>query len=431
MSLNVKVTSFTWAAADAAGSTYDVTLGFQPAFAIVWAVGLAGTTDTVARDAVRPNIGLVKDGSSRACILYGSNDAAGSAIYLLAHGTTSVQMQASPTAIVSRLDVDAKANWPSDGIRFVVDTQGSLDRRLSVLAIGGSDITDVAIGNFQEPGATGNQTIAHGLGATPTGVLFASCGAASAPEAFANTGAMCFSFGAFDGTSSWVSTTFGDDAATTMNNCSYAKTGEVIALGAEGITTNARASGVSLDATNITINWAERAATRYVHYIAWVGGRFTATSTTTATNTTQFSGPTVGYIPLAALFTSACRAASTADTPTDHSQLSIGFATGASERVAQAILDEDAVGTSEVTYALETDAVYANISTASAIQGLMDVVDMTVDPMQLVMDDADPSASFVGMGVWGASSYETGAGTATLTGQGASCGLGIRMPDEP
>jgi hypothetical protein len=84
-------------------------------------------------------------------------------------------------------------------------------------------------------------------------------------------------------------------------------------------------------------------------------------------------------------------------------QLSVGMATSASERVAQAMLHEDAVGTAEVSTALRTDAVYANISTATAIQALMDVTDMTVDPMQLVMDDADPAASLVMMAVWGSS----------------------------
>lgn len=405
MSLSVKVSSFSWLAADAATTTYDVTLGFQPAFAIVWMSGIPGTTDAVTRGAIRQAIGFIKDGTTRAGVLYGSADASAAAAYGVAHGTTSVLLTSSTSSatINGRLDVDAKANWPADGIRFVVDTQGTNDRRVSILAVGGSDITGVTVGSFQEAAATGNQTIAHGLGTTPTGVLFASCGLGTAPESAANTGAMCFSLGAFDGTNSWATTLFGNDQAASMQTVSYAKTGEVLAMGVEGITTDARATGVSLDGTNITINWTERAGSRYVIYLAWVGGLFKATSTTTATNTTQFSGPTLGYVPKAALFASACRAASTADTPTPHSQLSLGAATSASERVAQAVLDEDGPADAEVTFALETDAVYANISTASAIQGLMDVVDMTVDPMQLVMDDADPSASFVGVAAWGTS----------------------------
>lgn len=425
MALSVKVASFTWLATDVATTTYDVTLGFQPAFAILFGTGVSGSTDVVGRATAGLRLGLIKDGTSRANVVYASADAAGTAAIAHAHATDSVAMSVSTSgagSIGGRLDVDAKANWPADGIRFIVDSQTAGDRRLSILAVGGTDITEVTVGSFQEAGTTGNQTIAHGLSTTPTGVIFASCGLGTAPEAVAASGPMCFSVGAFDGTTGWLTTLFGDDTNTTMDNVSYALSGEVMAMGVEGVTTNARASGVSLDATNITINWIDRAAGRYVFYLAWVGGLFKISSTTTATNTTQFSGPTLGFVPKAALFASACRAASTAGTPTPHSQVSLGAATSASERVAQAALDEDGVGTSEVTTALENDAVYANISTASAIQGLMDVVDMTVDPMQLVMDDADPSASFVGVAAWGTSA---GADTPMTAETGSLSKVGV------
>jgi hypothetical protein len=434
MGLSTKVTAFSWLSTDAAGTPYDVTCGFQPEFAIVWICGDTGATDSVGRAATTFDIGLIKDGSNRAHTLYRSGDAATTAAYVAAHGTTSVLFGVDSSSIVARLDVDTKANWPVDGIRFIVDTQAAANRRVAVLAVGGTDITAVSVGTFQEAGSTGNQSTAHGLGATPTGVILISAGLASAPEAVASSGSMCLSVGAFDGTNGWVHSMFGDDANTTMDNVSYALAGEVIALGVEGVTTNARASGVSLDATDITINWLERAATRHCFYLAWVGGQFNVGSTTTATNTTPFSGPSAGFVPLAAWFASAARAASTTDTPTPHSQLSLGAATSASERIALAMLDEDGIGTSEVTIALETDAVYANIDTSSAIQGLMDISDMTVDPMQLVMDDADPSGSFVGVAMWGSSFVNTSLspdpGLLALIGRGVSLGFAINMPDE-
>ena len=75
---------------------------------------------------------------------------------------------------------------------------------------------------------------------------------------------------------------------------------------------------------------------------------------------------------------------------------------------AQATLDEDNLADTETSTALENDEVYINIDTSSAVQGLMDVVDLTVDPMQLVMDDADPAASFVGVASWGATAVAGG-----------------------
>jgi hypothetical protein len=437
MGLSTKITSFTWLAADTAGTNYDVNFGFTPEFAIVFSNSITVSTDTVGRSLHRTNIGFIKDGSNRASVCYGGADNSTGGAYASAHSTTAVflSINTSTGAIDGgTLDVDTKANWPTDCIRFTVDGQGVADRRISVLAIGGTDITGVAIGSFTEPGATGTQNIAHGLGATPKGVLFFSADLSTAPQIGSSAGAMALSFGAFDGTNAWVSTWFGDDAASTMDIVSYAKTSDVIALGIDGTTMSGLASGSSLDATNIVINWSKRSSSRYCFYLAWVGGNFTVGSTTTATNTTPFSAATAGFISKAAMFVSACRAESTADTPTPHGQISIGAATSASERVAYAVLDEDGTANAEVTIALENDEVYANIDTSSAIQGLMDISDMTVDPMQLVMDDADPSGSFVGMAMWGSTSVNTSLtpdpGLLALIGQNVSLGFAINMPDE-
>jgi hypothetical protein len=218
MGLSTKVASFTWLAASTPGTTYDVTLGFRPEFAVVWTTGIDGAVDAITNDTLRAGVAFVVDGSNRTCAYYSSAQSS-AASYSAAHSTTALSFTVSTTdgIIGGRLDVDDKANWPVDGIRFIVDAQSTSDRRVSLLAVGGTDITAVTVGSFQEPGATGNQTIAHGLGETPTGVLFASSGLGTAPEFSINSGAMCLSFGAFDGTDSWVTTQFGNDGSTTMD----------------------------------------------------------------------------------------------------------------------------------------------------------------------------------------------------------------------
>jgi hypothetical protein len=398
VALSTKVAAFTWLSTDPAGTTYDVTLGFQPKLVFVYHLGSASSTDTVGRGSARMSFGAAKDGTTRAASGLHSSDANTNQVYIGWHSTTAVALQATGT-----LDVDAVANWPSDGIRFVVDIQSSATVRVGVLALGGSDLTAVTVGSFQEPGATGNQTIAHGLGATPTGVIFFTGGLATAPPATATTGPMCLTLGAYDGASSWVITQFGDDGATSSTNCSYVVNTQVLAMGLEGVTLNARATAVSLDATNITINWAARAATRYIFYAAWVGGLFDCGSVSTRTDTTPFTGPTAGFVPKASLFASAARPASVTNDPTGHGQLSLGLATSASERLAQSMIDVTGLLNTQVSTALETDAVYARISTdvTPAIAALMDVTNMAVDPMALVMDAADPSASLVLMASWG------------------------------
>jgi hypothetical protein len=442
MALSVGVTAFSWATADTAGTTYDVTLGFQPKCVVLFTTGDDSTTDSVGVGHGAIWHGFGTSSTNRVAVGHRIGQNAGNMLLSVRQTNTGIACHPSPTAADSgRLDIASEANWPSDGIRFVVDTQLASVQgtfvRIGVLAFGGSDITAQNAGSFQEAGATGNTTIAHGLGTTPTGALFASVGFGTAPGddvSSATQGSICL--GAFDGTNSWVVFAGGDDAAADSDTKSYAKAGEVLALAPEpAATLDGRASGVSFDATNITIDWLERASTRYCFYLAWAGGQFKVSNTTTRTDTTGFNGPTAGFVPTLAMFASACRAESTADTPTDHGQLSFGAATSASNRFAVGLSDRDASATSVVVLAVETDEVYANVSTSSsAVQGAMDVTDMTVDPMQLVMDVADPSASFVGVAMWGATGGGTSptpdAGAMALTGYGMSLGFTIHMPDE-
>jgi hypothetical protein len=235
-------------------------------------------------------------------------------------------------------------------------------------------------------------------------LVLMSVGFATAPSAGTSNQGM-FSLGMTDGTRSWVCMFGGDDGPTTIDSISYAKTGEMVALCADahGGALDASASLVSLDADGFTLDWTARASTRYVFYLAFEvgsGGRFRVDSTTTRTDGSGFNGPTCSFDPRGALFASACRAESTAATPTDHGQFSIGAAESATVRAAHGTLDQDAVGTSETARGVEYDAVYLNISTADAVQGLMDITSWA-DPLALVMDDADPSASFVAMAVFG------------------------------
>lgn len=406
MGLDRKITSFAWNEADIAGTNYDVTLGFQPKIVILHMSGASSATDAVGSDSVAQGFGFGTTSADRRGMVFASIDAQANASLLCRHSAVAIlPMPTTGGADGGSLDIAAEAGWPADGIRFTIDTAlgvGSGNMRVSVLALGGTDLTAMGTIQFQEPVATGAQAIAHGLGSAPKGVLFLSIGHPTAPDSGSSVQGQLM-FGATDGTREFAAFIGGDDANTTMDTRSYAKSGEVIALGPDpAVTIDGRAAIASLDATNINLTWAERASTRYIFALAWAGGQFRVDNLLTATDTSNFSDTGYGFQPMAALFASCNRAESTADTPTDHSQLSIGMATSASERIAQASIDEDAVATSETATAIEYDEVYANISTADAVQGLMDLVSFDADGMTLVMDDADPAQSFVGVAAWAA-----------------------------
>lgn len=409
--------SFTWNQTDTAGTNYDFDLGFVPGAVIARVMGPISATDAAAGGNAWAVLGVwVAD--ARRSAAYISADAQASATLLVRHTDNAILTLpdlGAPGGTDSDGDIDvvAQASWPTPTtIRFTVDTQINATYgsgfRVMFEAIGGSDFSNWKVGHFQEPGSSGAQSQSvTDPGFQPDGMLLWSVGLATAPTNGFDSGTQgMFSLGATDGASSWVAFNGGDDAEPFMDSRSYAKGGEAIALGSQpAITLDSRAAVTGFEANGITLNWLSCAGLgRYVCYLAWKGGRTKATSTTTRTDTAQFSGPTHGFVPKLSMFVSCGRAESTADTPTDHAQLSIGSALSASDRGAMAIMDQDSPTSANAGHAIEYDEVYINLSTADppALQGLMDVVDMTVDPPQYVMDDADPAGAFVAILSWGA-----------------------------
>ena len=413
MALSVFRSSFSWNQADPATTTYNVDCGFVPEFFIVWITGEDSTTDAVGQDHMVSGVGFWAADTRRSAVYISANAQGNATIISRSSDVAALSLPdtSSPGGADSDgdLDVVAEASWPAtDTIQFIVDTQiaaiyGNLI--VQVLAIGGSDITNAKVGTFQEPASSGTQDITD-PGFQPTGMMIISAGQTAAPPVDASGG--CFSVGMTDGTRSWVLYMGGDNGASTTNTVGYMRSTELVALGTEpSVTIDGLAGlGSGFISTGVQLNWSERFATRYCFYLAWAGGSFRADSVNTRTDTTEFSGPTNGFTATAALFVSAGRTASTTDTPTDHSQISIGCAIGATDRAALAALDEDnaaaGAANTEVTTAIETDAVYINIATDSTVQGLMDVVSVASDPWTLVMDTADPLAAFVGVASWGA-----------------------------
>lgn len=396
------VVSFDWTSAKLATETIDVTVGFTAVAFCVFTGSTSGSVDVVERaGAALPATGGFGCGTSttdRFGVGYSTHDANAAQLMSVRHTDAGILTFSGNGAAGSDIGVLDVSAIDSDSITFVVDTQATITRRIVLMAWGGSDVTAANTFVFQEPATE----VAHGLGATPTGAIFVSGGFATAPPEDTGGGAMAFSLGMCDGTNQWVTSQGGDDAATTSTSRSYANDTEVIALFAEGTTTDGRASCASFDATNINLTWAENAATRYVFALAWVGGQFDVADTTTDTDTGDIDGePTVGYTPALLFVGGHNQAESVDDTPTNNGELTMGAATGAAARVSHCMLDETGIADTEVSRAQENDAVLCNISTASAIEGLMDVVGMT-DPLDLEMDDGDPTENFIGLAIWGA-----------------------------
>jgi hypothetical protein len=157
-----------------------------------------------------------------------------------------------------------------------------------------------------------------------------------------------------------------------------------------------RADLTSMDANGFTLNIAEGGGNWTIGWLAVKGSNWSINGITTQTDTvTDIDITGLSFAPEGGIVVSGNRAVSTQDVATPPDSVSFGTFDSTTSRQAMAMIDEDNVATnSEVTTAVEHDAVYANIDTSSAIQGLMDVKSMNSDGVTFIMDDADPSASY-------------------------------------
>lgn len=377
----------------AAASTIAITgVGFAPEVLIFWWSGRSEAVDTIGRASHYRGFGVAVSATDRRAITSSSIDA------LIAADTQSGQDEAAcilsidaTPAIDGALDLQS---FDADGFTLVVDDQMPRDLRVNYLALAG-DITNAITGRFNEPGAIGDQDVT-GLGFQPDFVLFFSAAmAANPPGAKADSDLM---IGAATGSSNQGVWSGGsNNASATMQTMSYCTLGECIALFESTIASiSSRADFVSFLADGFRVNWAERSSTRRVHYLALKGGNYLVGNLLTQTDTvTDIAESSFGFSPSAALFVSHGQVESTSDTAQDNDRLSIGAFSSLTDRGAQATLDEDATADSEVTTAIEIDAVYANISTGSAIVGLMDVKSRDSDGFTMIMDDADPAQACV------------------------------------
>jgi len=380
------VGSFNIDVSKTAGQTQAITgVGFTPKIVLFWWSGTVRTGDGVAGETIRPGFGAVAGASSRFFVAAYSEDAA--ARTNTAHGASTtacigVYADGTPTA-------DGLADWGSfdaDGFTLTIDDQFTIAARISYLALGGTDLSNVFIGNKAYPTSAGNYATT-GVGFQPDAMIFVPTNLGSAA-----TSAVSLHFGigiAAGGAQGATYNNDGDDGATS-NTTAYGYNGEVIATRIMGI----RESWVSFDADGFTLNHLEGATANYYHYVALKGGQYKVGELTTRTDGNDIVETEPNFTPVGLLFLSANRAHSTQDTPTDHARLSIGAATSASNRAAQAISDEDNLADTETATANYDTAVYANVLDDGVV-GLMDIKSIDATGFTAVMDDTDPSACWV------------------------------------
>jgi len=410
-----------------AGNDQSITgVGFQPKIVLFWWSGSTASADSVAGGTISFGFGAGISSTSRFCVVGYSEDGQATSDSSAYHEVNSCIRIYTDTATLDGL-ADFKS-LDADGFTLTIDNQFSADYRISYLALGGDDLTNVYIGNKQRDNDTGNCAVT-GVGFQPEAVIVASAWwTASVGENYIPC--LMWAMGMATGSSNQgtVGCSSQDNQATS-NTAGYGYNGETLsACRYDGVTI--RDAFVSFDADGFTLNQIEGTGIFYYHYICLKGGQYAVGDLTTRTDGNDIEED-VGFEPVAVLFASANRALSTQDTVTAHARISIGAGTSTTNRAVQAISDEDNLADTETAYTNQDDAVYAHV-VDDAVVGLMDIKSIDADGFTCVMDDAESSACWVtylaiGAEAAGGANYDvslTLARTATLTPSASAAALG-------
>lgn len=368
-----------------AGQTQAITgVGFTPKIVMFWWGGSTGTGDGVAGGTINVGFGAGISSSSRFAVDSISVDASATEDSFTSQNNTECIRCYTDTATL-----DGIADFTScdaDGFTLTIDDQFTQAYRISYLALGGTELTNVFIGNKQIPAANGNYGIT-GVGFLPDAVLLLGAGLNSVAGT-GNNGHFTLGM-ATSSSARGVVSTYELDAQTSSYAKGYGINSECFAY-AQNID---RHDFVSMDADGFTVNQIDYAVQRYYFYICLKGGQYLVGDLTTRTDGNDIA-ETVGFQPVAILFASANRALSTADTATNHAAVSIGAGTSTSNRACAAIWAEHNLADTETARANYDTAVYANVADDATV-GLMDIKSIDATGFTCVMDDTDPSACWV------------------------------------
>lgn len=372
-------------------------VGFQPKWVFFWWNGRDGTVDGAGEASVSAGFGFAASPTSRAALAFSSlhANADGEADTVAAPDVPTLTLLpgiADPVAVDGAADLTALV---SDGFDITVVDQYTVTHRVHFLAVGGSDVTDTAIGSFVGRASAGDLDITVGFQPDLVFLL----GWDQAGDQFPGTRATpCLGIAAGVGASDqflWAGRSL-DNAATTDAK-SYCRRGEVIANNVAG---SDRASLSAWLPTGFRLTYSASSGSKWGYYLAVKGGRYKVSALATSTsNGTSLPITGIGFAPKAALFVSSCSPENAGGTASANVTLSIGAATSPSAQAAVALQDKDAQATSDTWTALDYDKVYVNpdVAAAQAVEGLMALATFDGDGLTGTMTDGDPVASFVGV----------------------------------
>jgi hypothetical protein len=374
--------------------------GFTPKACLYWWTGRAEPgSATFATATLQAGFGMAASPTSRACVSSYSQTGAATMITNRRHDNANCVATSTWTGTVDAVDGSADLqsfdSASGGGQTLVITDAFGTTPRIHCLALGGSDLTNVAVVQFQTPNVSGAQTQdITTVGFQPDALLFMTAEVATAPPAIlASGGGAALSLGMTTGASAqgMVSFTDADNQASSITN-RYAYGGECLSLFAGFTSPSRRATLDSFLSNGLRLNWLEHGGTSQIYCWALClkGGSFTAgnfLTSTTLNATIVESG--LGFAPTGCLLMSHSDVQSTQDTSVAQANLSLGAFTSTTNRAAQSLVSNNAANSAVCASSLNEDACLRMLNNGTTSAGVVDVSAVGSNGFTLTMDVAD------------------------------------------
>lgn len=261
--------------------------------------------------------------------------------------------------------------------------------RVAFLALGGSDIDETKIGQFDAPGSTTQSSIT-GVGFEPKFLQTTFISSASLPANGANlhvglgAAKSILESGAIGITS--------QNGVGTSNTRRAQRTQSLLHKHNVNGALNTEAYLVSLDDDGFTLDFTTSTGLRTVAYLALNGPiRLAVGSFNSQLSTGEFPTTSIGFQGVAGLFWSWNRA-SDSGTQTG-AELSLGMVDDEGNQFAVGDISEHNVGTTNTDHWSDDGLIYQNYDNAQTQEGAIDFTSWDSDGFTLNQTDADPTAN--------------------------------------
>src|SRR4030095_5297250 len=398
--------------------------GFQPKACLYWWSGGTESVDTTGALDLKAGIGVATSSTDRRCVTVQSDDSV---------GTSASDGKHNNAQCIERLDltgaIDGNADLQSfdaGGQTLVIDDQFTTSLRVHCLALGGTDLTNVATFQFQAPLATGNADFT-GLSFQPDAILLFSVGLATAPPASAVSWQLSLGVATGSGAQGVVGAV-DPDALGAPAPGGYGYGGECVALPTTSTLVTFRAAFVSFLSNGFRLNWLEVDGTTqpYIFGLALKGGSYLVCNLLTKLDTTTtMVESSFGFQPSGLFFLGTGNPPSTQATTSLQAVLVQGAATSTTNRGTQGWASKSGAS-STCGSTLQHAECYADVTPATpgTLKSMMDIQSIDSGGFTSIMDDADSVAAYVtylamGNGAGGAVDFTSaivGASTTPVSG---------------